>query len=808
MKWLHISDIHFNYKGFDSTNLKSKLLNKLKQLNLQLDFILISGDCQYQYNTNQTTQRKLITFIKQVGKTCNCPPNRIYICPGNHDVNRHDEIRNDLIDDIRAGKKDFSEHFNTLCDLGSEKFQAIYKGVTKKEYVAYTVYEPKGEFFRIVSANTCLLSKDKDDTGRLQICNEHLLQLNDKLVDDNKLNILIMHHSIDSLKDDDSRRFTHWIDDNHIDVIFSGHTHRAAVEVLDDTYREIKQITAGAIIVDGYALPSFYLCEFNADTARMNLQLYSYTTNQDDWVKDNSSLRRFKDGLHSFVIPRRSHQHSNQITNLDDIFDAFNAKYKGRYNSSKIYSNKFEGDEEFNSWKILNSLVNIGMPYKSALLITDYVIDEITQHKFTTSHDILSCFELRSVVYHAILQYAPEGGENSFDVSCWASKYARKYDRCKEILVVKDNGETEKLNYSYIKNTLLRQAIDSISGNPYYYRRMTGKELCTMAESILLFLKHMEVFEIKHEVLLALVQEYMTQKPHPWLVNNNRVELLKYHKEQAEKHIIMLQQSPLIISQLEAAYHICASFLILYGDFIGADETSPIIFLTNAINWIHDEHKFEINRIPVLRYHMVQLKKDLDAHGIPFNDFTQALNFVADKIIRERNVSDFTTRKELYKLWNYLVKLEESHASTNTLEYTTTKKMHSLFGDAIGFVAKSPLRALPKCFWVEPNWEKYESANAHLGSNILVCVLEDSLDVDSIFSYCFCTHNIKACTELVFVKSDLFPFSSEDRQYIRGKFSGHFVRCIFIQERNISQLQDPLTWRDTFLKIAKDSLIS
>ena len=62
MKWLHISDIHFNYKNYETNNLKKKLIKKLKTLSLDLDFILITGDCFYKYEGFNAEQTQMINF--------------------------------------------------------------------------------------------------------------------------------------------------------------------------------------------------------------------------------------------------------------------------------------------------------------------------------------------------------------------------------------------------------------------------------------------------------------------------------------------------------------------------------------------------------------------------------------------------------------------------------------------------------------------------------------------------------------------------------------------------------------------------
>ena len=51
--------------------------------------------------------------------------------------------------------------------MGHEKFKNIYMEITGKKYSPFEVFEVKkdGKKYRIVSVDTCLLSKDKQDDG-------------------------------------------------------------------------------------------------------------------------------------------------------------------------------------------------------------------------------------------------------------------------------------------------------------------------------------------------------------------------------------------------------------------------------------------------------------------------------------------------------------------------------------------------------------------------------------------------------------------------------------------------------------------
>ena len=139
MKWLHISDIHFNFKNYETSMLRDKLLKFLEKQK-DFDFILITGDIFFQYGKD-VDEDEIADFIKNIRKACKCDPDKVYICPGNHDVNRKDEDRNKLITDIRKKKLVMnSSEVTKLARLGHEKFKNVYKDITEKKYNSFDVF--------------------------------------------------------------------------------------------------------------------------------------------------------------------------------------------------------------------------------------------------------------------------------------------------------------------------------------------------------------------------------------------------------------------------------------------------------------------------------------------------------------------------------------------------------------------------------------------------------------------------------------------------------------------------------------------
>lgn len=853
MRWLHISDIHFNIKGYDAKSIREKLIVKLKELDLQMDFILITGDSLFKFGKDAWNHKLVIRYIKELANACKCSCKRVYICPGNHDVNREDNARNKLINDIRNGKKDFSDNFSVLCGSGHDRFQIIHKGVTSYDYEAYKVFEPRKNIYRIISIDSCLISKDNEDNQKLQIFNEKIFAIGKKVKCDKKVNILIMHHGIECLELSEARKFQHWVEENNIDIVCCGHTHRAAVNSYDDIRRDIKQFTAGAIVVDDNAIPSFYVCEYTNVKFQIEMSLYTFALKTEEWALDNQLLRKFNNGKYIYELSRHKKmiieneeqnalsfqyqksyedisQDNSLISDEDDnktsllpatinnlqrpeaestqVFEVeLITRYLNKYGSDRIYSNRHSGYERFDSWKIVDSLVEVGINYTKALKITYAVVREITSNKFQSKDNILSCEELRDAVYNSIINYQISEGESEYEVSCWASRYARKYSRKKEIIVITIHNEQSKLNYDYVKNTLLKYIVDDVTNNQAFYEKIFRNELNRMADDVLSFLKKMEIFEIREDALIEIVSEYITQKPHPWLVNGNRNELIKYHKEQGVNHINDLKfgKNRSLITQMEAAYHTCAAFLVQYDDFIGCTETSPITILAKTVNNMSNKNQSISLVLPMLKYQIIQLKKDLENHNIKFSDFSKNINILYKNIVNAQKISLDETKNALIELWNMLIQLEKPLQKREPK--TSLERVRYIFTNARGFIVKNNLRELKNCFWVEPNWEEYEICQQRLGKQILVCVLQNVSDVEEIYSYLYLQNGRGTITEIVFVLSDYSVFSSVQRKDIRSVFKGKYLRCIFIQEENFKHISETQDWRTLFYRVLQNSKI-
>ena len=85
-RWLHLSDLHSISSGIKTAVMRESLLEELKDISRQnrFDFIVITGDI----SDKNTGYNEAQTLIKRIIEAINVPLQKVFIIPGNHDLNR------------------------------------------------------------------------------------------------------------------------------------------------------------------------------------------------------------------------------------------------------------------------------------------------------------------------------------------------------------------------------------------------------------------------------------------------------------------------------------------------------------------------------------------------------------------------------------------------------------------------------------------------------------------------------------------------------------------------------------------------
>ena len=91
IKWLHLSDIHFNFKNFDSHSLREDFLDRINNLSQTEPFthLFLTGDILFQNNQADT---ETVEFIKGLIDTMHLPLENVILVPGNHDKDWNNKL--------------------------------------------------------------------------------------------------------------------------------------------------------------------------------------------------------------------------------------------------------------------------------------------------------------------------------------------------------------------------------------------------------------------------------------------------------------------------------------------------------------------------------------------------------------------------------------------------------------------------------------------------------------------------------------------------------------------------------------------
>lgn len=243
MKIIHITDFHFNKKHtVEQEILVTKLCNEINKIE-EVSFIFFTGDLVDKggdkgKNFSLASQ---ILFDEILAKT-NIKKEQIFICCGNHDVNRNKEM---------PALKAFVDNISNVEDLNmflvrdKRQFEGSLENI--KNYINYQnnfyngTHDLVDKLYSvhirnigekkvgIATINTAWRSvESSEDKGNLLFPSVHIDQII-KAISECDIKIILMHHPLSDLKDYvffdiESKIY------NNFHFLFSGHVHLDKVE--------------------------------------------------------------------------------------------------------------------------------------------------------------------------------------------------------------------------------------------------------------------------------------------------------------------------------------------------------------------------------------------------------------------------------------------------------------------------------------------------------------------------------------------------------------------------------------------------
>lgn len=264
MRWLHISDIHFNpsMQNFDTFMLTKELLNYLRRLE-RVDYVFASGDYRFakEDKSPENTAKKSADFLIEIAEAIGVTEReKILMVPGNHDINRDYKFRHDYIGPLRKRHSDENRDiFNPdeLCTMRDayDFYRLMLLNIYGKSEGRKRFEQLKSNPHSLISCrdvnvlclNTPLLAYDSEgDSGRLLVGIKHVSDcIENAIIKDSssKPIIVLGHHSILEFEREERKKLQQLFQRYNIKAYFCGHSHSLWNERIGD----VEYITVGCL---------------------------------------------------------------------------------------------------------------------------------------------------------------------------------------------------------------------------------------------------------------------------------------------------------------------------------------------------------------------------------------------------------------------------------------------------------------------------------------------------------------------------------------------------------------------------------
>lgn len=396
LRWLHLSDLHMKEEDIDQREIVFEALWKdIKNLidkHGYPDFIVFTGDISM---SSQPKEYELAweLFFHPLLKLCRKRKERLFIVPGNHDVNWKivKNLKNPIAgikseEDLRAIIVDETEKKLRLQPMeGYRDFFNKHLAEKRKQVdplfaPAWSIKKGKNRIV-LVGLNSAWLSgynRKKNnqvyDKNFLAI-GESQIRENLKQCDGSSLAICLHHHPLEWLFDFDAEEVKRWMV-KCFDLSLRGHLHVQDVLVQFNTMGNLISIPCGSIFDQRKSPNSYNMTQIDLKTGAGVVYFRRYNDGRAEWQKDIISTGSKLDGKKEFsvgssTIARKyacqSSQPSSKI-NLNIVHtEGFDNDIKRlglpKQKINAMVIKEFQGHENYLKWDTDNNPLTVQKNY-------------------------------------------------------------------------------------------------------------------------------------------------------------------------------------------------------------------------------------------------------------------------------------------------------------------------------------------------------------------------------------------------------------------------------------------------------------
>lgn len=323
ISWLHISDFHLGGSGSNHYNeniviesLLEDIAERIELDSLRPDFIAVTGDLA---SRGKSSDYDLVRgFFDQLLRVTGLPRQRLFVVPGNHDVDRDLITRGALA--ISKGLTDRDAANMILASPDDRRLLfARFKGYSdfiNDYFNGHLIFNDECYFYvhhlnigsrriAILGLNSSWLAASDEDKVLKLVIGERQTHaaINAAKEGSVDLKIALLHHPGDWIRDfDQSYSMARLL--TKCDFILHGHLHKAAATHVS-TPDGAAIIVAGGACYDTREHPNSYnFVRLNLESSTGAIYFREYVDEGGFWAKGVRLYKNVPDGIHGFALPR------------------------------------------------------------------------------------------------------------------------------------------------------------------------------------------------------------------------------------------------------------------------------------------------------------------------------------------------------------------------------------------------------------------------------------------------------------------------------------------------------------------------
>lgn len=318
--WLHLSDLHFRAEEqhtWDENIVLKALLTDISERReqdaLRPDFIVVTGDIAF---SGKSAEYDLARgFFDDLLKTTDLEKERLFLVPGNHDVDRRLVSRGaQVVTDSLADREDvniiLSNHADRALVLARfrgyanfiNNYLTDHQPFDDEKYFYVRTLCLDGRQIAVVGLNSAWASASELDEAQRLLVGERQVRTALKAAESVDMKLALLHHPLDLLRPFD-RNDVEPLLFNNFRFVLHGHMHQTGVLETRTPDSEAVTVAAGACYATRRYPNSynFVRLDFTMDIGTIYLRRYS-DKQGGFWAKDTLSYRNVRDGKHAFSL--------------------------------------------------------------------------------------------------------------------------------------------------------------------------------------------------------------------------------------------------------------------------------------------------------------------------------------------------------------------------------------------------------------------------------------------------------------------------------------------------------------------------